>query len=93
MGLPLRRIWNYGALFNFDISYNNVWNNVAGEYGDMPDYTERNGNLNVDPVFIDTDDFILSPDSPLIDKGNPLLTDPDGSPSDMGLYGGPKAKR
>ncbi len=86
-------IMNYGTLFNFDISYNNVWNNVAGEYGDMPDYTERNGNMNVDPMFIDTDDFILSPDSPLINKGNPLLTDPDGSPSDMGLYGGPKAKR
>lgn len=90
---PCVGIWNYGSLFNFDISYNNVWNNVAGEYGDMPDYTERNGNISVDPMFIDTDDFILSPDSPLIDKGNPLLTDPDGSPSDMGLYGGPKARR
>ena len=90
---PCVGVWNYGSLFNFDISYNNVWNNVAGEYGDMPDYTERNGNISVDPMFIDTDDFILSPDSPLIDKGNPLITDPDGSPSDMGIYGGPKAKR
>ncbi len=89
---PCVGIWNYGSLFNFDVSYNDVWDNAAGEYGDMPDYTERNGNSSVDPVFIDTDDFILSPDSPLIDKGNPLLTDPNGSPSDMGLYGGPKAK-
>jgi hypothetical protein len=89
---PCVGIWNYGTLFNFDISYNNVWNNVAGEYGDMPDYTEKNGNINVDPGFIDTDGFILSQDSRLIDKGNPLLTDPDGSPSDMGLYGGPKAR-
>jgi len=90
---PCVGIWNYGTLFNFDISYNNVWNNVAGEYADMPDYTEKNGNKNVDPKFVDADNFILSPDSPLRDMGNPLLTDPDGSPSDMGLYGGPKAKR
>jgi hypothetical protein len=89
---PCVGIWNYGNLFNFDISYNDVWNNKEGEYRDMPDYSERAGNLNLDPQFLDTDGFELSPDSPLIDKGNPLLTDPDGSASDIGLYGGPKAK-
>jgi hypothetical protein len=90
---PCVGIWNYGELFNFDISYNDVWNNKDGEYGDMPDCAEKNGNLNVDPKFVDTNDFVLPADSPLIDKGNPLLTDPDGSPSDIGLYGGPKGKR
>ncbi len=90
---PCVGIWNYGNLFNFDISYNNVWNNAAGEYGDMPDYTDRNGNMNVDPGFIDKDSFVLAPDSPLIDKGNPLLSDPDGTGSDMGIHGGPRAKR
>lgn len=90
---PCVGIWNYGNLFNFDISYNNVWNNSAGEYGDMPDYTDRNGNMNVDPEFIDKDSFALSPDSPLIDKGNPLLSDPDGTESDLGIHGGPKAGR
>jgi len=29
----------------------------------------------------------------LIDKGNPFLTDPDGSVSDIGIYGGPNAKK
>jgi len=90
---PCVGIWNYGSLYNFDISYNDVWNNSAGEYGDMPDYSERNGNLNVDPQFIDTDTFALSPDSPLIDKGNPLLSDPDGTISDLGLDGGPRGRR
>ena len=90
---PCVGIWNYGSLFNFDISYNDVWNNKDGEYGDMPDYTERNGNLSFEPNFANPDSFSLPLDSPLIDKGNPLLTDPDGSPSDIGIYGGPKAKR
>ena len=89
---PCVGIWNYGNLFNFDISYNNIWNNTAGEYRDMPDYSERNGNTNLDPKFIDTDSFILAPDSPLIDKGNPSLSDPDGTASDIGIYGGPKAR-
>ena len=88
---PCVGIWNYGNLFNFDISYNNVWNNAAGGYGDMPDYSDRNGNTNLDPAFIDTDSFRLKAESPLIDKGNPLLSDPDGSNSDMGIYGGPRA--
>lgn len=90
---PCVGIWNYGSLFNFDISYNDVWNNKDGEYGDMPDYSERNGNMNVDPVFIDIESFRLSDNSPLIDKGNPLITDPDGTSSDPGVFGGPRARR
>ncbi len=90
---PCVGIWNYGTLYNFDISYNDVWSNKIGEYGDMPDYTGKNGNINIDPDFIDTDDFRLSTDSPLKDAGNPLLTDPDGTRSDIGIYGGPKTRR
>lgn len=90
---PCVGIWNYGNLFNFDISYNNVWNNKAGQFRDMPDYSERNGNLSVDPKFADTDSFALAPDSPLVNKGNPLITDFDGTVSDMGIGGGPRGKR
>ncbi len=90
---PCVGIWNYGNLFNFDISFNNVLNNTDGSYGDMPDYSERNGNTSLDPKFIDTESFKPAPDSPLINRGNPLLSDPDGTQSDMGIYGGPRAKR
>ena len=90
---PCVGIWNYGKLFNFDVSNNDVWNNKDSQYGDMPDYSDRNGNLNVDPKFEDTDDFKLAIDSPLIDKGNPLISDPDGTQSDPGIYGGPRARR
>jgi hypothetical protein len=90
---PCVGIWNAGRLFNFDVSYNDVWNNKAGEYRDMPDPTDTNGNLKLDPKFASTDTFNLAPDSPLRDKGNPLLSDPDGTQSDVGLFGGPRSKR
>jgi hypothetical protein len=90
---PCAGIWNAGMLFNFEISYNDVYNNKAGEYRDMPDYSDRNGNLTVDPKFVNLDSLTLALDSPLINKGNPAISDPDGSPSDIGLTGGPRARR
>jgi hypothetical protein len=90
---PCVGIWNAGSLFNFDISYNNVWGNKAGEYRDMPDYSDRNNNTSINPAFADSLDFILNADSPLIDHGNPLLSDPDGSVSDIGIGGGPRGRR
>jgi hypothetical protein len=90
---PCVGIWNLGKLFNFDISHNDVWNNEAGQYRDMPDYTERDGNLSIDPKFTDIDSFRLAPGSPLIDKGSPLLSDPDGTASDIGVFGGPRARQ
>jgi len=90
---PCVGVWATDINPNFPITYNDVWNNNAGNYKDMPDQTEQNGNLSVDPLFESQTDFHLKPGSPLIDKGNPLLTDPDGSISDPGLYGGPNARR
>jgi len=90
---PCVGIWTTDINPNFSITYNDVWNNVAGNYKDMPDLTELNGNLSVDPLFESQQDYHLKPDSPLIDKGNPLLTDPDGSISNPGIYGGPNARR
>jgi len=90
---PCVGIWNYGSLYNFDISYNDVWDNKEGEYRDMPDYTDRDGNVSVDPGFVDDEEFHLAQNSPLKNSGNPLLTDPDGTLSDIGLYGGPRARR
>jgi hypothetical protein len=90
---PCVGIWATDINPNFPVTYNDVWNNSAGNYKDIPDQTEQNGNLSVDPLFESQTDFHLKPGSPLIDKGNPLLTDPDGSISDPGLYGGPNARR
>jgi hypothetical protein len=89
---PCVGIWATDINPNFSITYNDVWNNNAGNYKDLPDLTEQNGNLSVDPPFENQTDFHLKPNSPLIDQGNPLLTDPDGSISDIGIHGGPNAR-
>ena len=51
------------------------------------------GSIGGDPSFTNPDagDFSLLPDSPCVDAGDPTLTDPDGSRSDIGAssYDGP----
>lgn len=89
---PQVGVWNYGHPLLFPMSYNVLWENAAGDWRDMPDYTDENGNVHVDPLW-DTLTFFPLPGSPLIDSGNPELTDPDGSPCDIGIYGGPQALR
>ena len=90
---PCVGVWMAGKLANFPTSYNNVFANEAGNYHDMQDWTGKYGNLAVDPAFADTITFKLAPSSPLIDVGHPEFTDPDGSPSDIGPWGGPSALR
>jgi parallel beta-helix repeat protein len=89
---PQVGVWNNGNPTNFVISHNNVWNNVAGNYGDMDDLTEVDGNISADPGFAADDDYHLKETSPCIDSGSPLISEGNGSISDMGMYGGPNAR-
>jgi hypothetical protein len=52
------------------------------------------GCINADPKFVNTGagDFSLQADSPCRNTGDPQWTDPDGTPSDMGAFGGPMAE-
>lgn len=88
---PCVGVWMLGKLRNLPVSYNDVDSNIAGNYKDMEDWTGKYGNISVDPMFADTITFKLSPDSPLIDVGNPDLTDRDGTRSDIGPWGGQSA--
>lgn len=88
---PQVGIWNYGDITNFSITYNNVWGNEKGDYKDLPDLSGKDGNISVDPGFLSETDFRLPQNSPLRDSGNPIFTDPDGTISDIGMYGGPNA--
>jgi hypothetical protein len=76
----------------FPVTYNNVWGNEEGEYRGMRKPKKKMGNLSEDPQFQGERDFHLPVDSPLRDAGDPTLTDPDGTHSDIGLYGGPSAQ-
>jgi poly-gamma-glutamate synthesis protein (capsule biosynthesis protein) len=89
---PCVGIWMNGKPENFDISHNLVWGNQEGNYRDMEDLTARDGNISADPLFRGKIDFHLLPGSPAIDSGDSVFTDPDGGPSDMGMYGGPGAR-
>ncbi len=80
--------WESGNLI---VQYNNLWNNEVNYLGFTGDTT----NISVDPMVVNDDttqgdlDFHLQKYSPLIDAGDPSITDRDGSRSDIGLYGGP----
>jgi hypothetical protein len=89
---PCVGIWMYGLSQNFVISHNDVWGNKERNYKDMDDPTGRDGNISADPLFKDKTDFYLLPNSPAIGSGDSVFTDPDGSPSDMGIFGGPGAR-
>jgi poly-gamma-glutamate capsule biosynthesis protein CapA/YwtB (metallophosphatase superfamily) len=89
---PRVGIWMNGRFENFVISHNIVWGNEEGNYEDMDDLTGKDGNISVVPLFRGKIDFRLLPGPPAIDSGDPVFTDPDGGPSDMGIYGGPGAR-
>jgi len=88
-----------GALYGpADVRYSNAWNNTAPAYVGVSDPTGSDGNLAVDPAFVDTTaanpldwDVHLAAGSPLSDQGDPTILDLDGSRSDIGAYSGPGA--
>ncbi len=74
-----------------------VWGNLGGpQITNSTDVTFTDveggypgiGNLDIDPLFIDgaAGEFHLQATSPVIDQGDPLALDPDGSPADMGAF-------
>ncbi len=69
------------------IKYNNLFNNFRNSQNITLDST----NISYDPMFANPDslDFHLQKYSPLIDAGDPMILDQDGSRSDIGLFGGP----
>ncbi|MCB9795473.1 MAG: VCBS repeat-containing protein [Alphaproteobacteria bacterium] len=81
------------------VSYGDLYGNDSGEVTGMADPTGADGNLSVDPgfAFFDADlprsrwDLHLGGASALIDAGDPSLSDPDGSVSDVGFWGGADA--
>ena len=86
-----------------ELAYNDIWDNLGQEVctGGQPggsdctpvEFEGLQGNVSVDPFFVDTLDFDLESTSPLIDAGDPELLDGDGSVSDLGIHGGPSAGR
>ncbi len=71
--------------------YNDFYGNPSGETN-LEGLVLINANMSRDPLYVDrfSGDFHLETGSPAIDAGSTEVgTDPDGSPPDMGAYGGP----
>jgi len=80
------------------ITHTNIGVNTCALCGPAPFTPGLDGNLSVDPQYLDISspdpldwDLHLAPTSPLVDAGDPSSTDPDGSPTDIGAFGGPGA--
>ena len=80
-----------------DVHFSNFWNNAGGIATGMDTPSAEMDNLFVDPRFqsvasLDWSawDLTLRPDSLLLGAADPALENPDGSPGDIGAYGGPR---
>ena len=76
--------------------FSDVFGNTgASAFAGLEDPTGMEGNLAVDPEYVDRSspaavdwDLRLADGSPLVDARDPLRLDADGSESDLGAYGG-----
>ena len=80
-------------------TYNDWYFNTSSVAGSFSFSTTKLGNITSKPNFTkysndgdcSNDNFVLSSTSALIDAGDPSISDPDGSDSDIGAYGGPNS--
>jgi predicted outer membrane repeat protein len=86
----------HGSGSTASLAYCDCNGNLPDAFDGVPDPTGQDGNLAIAPGFLDltpTDplawDLHLQISSPLVDAGDPALADPDGSPGDIGAFGGP----
>jgi len=90
-------MYDLNSAFYTELSFNNFYGNDEDIGGEMdPEVIDFDHNMRFDPAFAnfapgmrsDLVSLVLSQSSPLIDAGDPMFDDPDGSRSDVGAYGG-----
>lgn len=81
---PCVGYWMNGDERNFEFSYNDLWQNKEGNYKNVSDQTNINGNISVDPMFRDSTSFIPT-NTVLTRHGNPSITNSDGTRSGIGI--------
>lgn len=78
-----------------DIAWSNFYDNGESPFLKVDDPTGADGNIAVDPLYIDVSgdadawDLHLGEGSLCIDAGDPAVLDEDGSRADVGGFGGP----
>ena len=91
-------MYDLNSAFYATLEYNNFYDNQPTDLGGEMEASalEDGDNLSVDPMFAvyepnmpgDQASMVLTRASPLIDAGDPIIPDLDGSQSDIGAYGG-----
>jgi len=91
-------MYDLNSAFYAELSHNNFYNNSPLDLGGELELSvlEDDGNMALDPHFAhyapdlpgDEASMVLAASSPLIDAGDPLILDWDGTDSDVGAYGG-----
>ncbi len=91
-------MYDLNSSFYAELSHNNFYSNTPLDIGGEldPGVLDANANSALDPEFShyapdmpsDQTSLVLARSSPLIDAGDPLILDWDGSDSDVGAYGG-----
>jgi len=94
-----RGIRRNSTSYPLTLSFNDVFGNTTANYSNIIDPTGTNGNISVDPLFVNRtgNNYRLAAGSPCIDAGSDLIvspgaTDLDGQPRihgphvDMGAY-------
>jgi hypothetical protein len=91
-------MYDVNSAFYADLEFNNFYDNspldIGGELD--PSVLDSGSNLKLHPQFAhyepgmpgDQASMVLARTSPMIDAGDPLLLDIDGTDSDIGAYGG-----
>jgi hypothetical protein len=80
----------YGFLGQSPLRFNNFWSNSRHYRTEDGSVVDTISNIIHFPMFVNEDkDYHLQAYSPLIDAGDTLVKDKDGTRSDIGLYGGP----
>jgi hypothetical protein len=69
--------------------FNDIWDWGDSYYGN--NWIPGEHDMHLNPLFEDTIGFRLSTSSPCKNAGDPSLSNPDGTRSDLGAWGGPHA--
>ncbi len=91
-------MYDLNSAFYAELEYNNFYDNEPSDLGGEfeEDALDDGDNVFLNPEFAfyepgmpgDEASMVLSPTSPLIDAGDPIIPDLDGTISDIGAYGG-----
>jgi len=88
---PQVGLWMNADSSRFIFSYNNVWNNLNGNYLNIENLTGHIGNISIEPDFISAENFHLKHGLLLRPAGKPSILNKYGTRSHIGIDGGPDA--